>query len=199
MSQFSEPVEKLFQESKGYLDQQLESAKLRMVKGLSQGTSALGRLLLFFTIAGNLLLILSFALVLWLGEAMGSYALAGFLVAGALLLLLVVAYLLREKLFRNSFVSLYTDVLMPGKPQNSLEDLDLAIEKAESNLKAQETSVKSQFALVQDYYTPTHMLNRGLRLLGGAAAPKKNTGSRFRLGEVLPVVIGLLRLRKRKR
>ena len=198
MSQFTEPVEKLFQDSKEYLDQQLESAKLRTVKGLSQGTSALGRLLLFFTIAGNLLLMLSFALVLWLGEAMGSYAQAGFLVAGVLLVLLVVLFVLRNRLFRNSFVSLYSDVIMPGRPQPSLEKLDQAIENAETQVREQEITVKSQFAHLQDYYTPSHILNRSLGLLGGGK-PEKKAGSRFPWKGVLPVIVKMVLMRKRKR
>lgn len=198
MSQFTEPVEKLFQDSKEYLDQQLESAKLRTVKGLSQGTSALGRLLLFFTIAGNLVLMLSFALVLWLGEVMGSYALAGFVVAGVLLVLLVVLYVFRNRLFRNSFVSLYSDVIMPGRQETSLEKLDQAIENAEIQVREQEMTIKNQFAHIQDYYTPSHILNRGLGLLGGGK-PEKSSGSRFPWKGVLPVVLRLVFRRKRKR
>ena len=54
MSQFTEPVEKLVQDSKSYLDSQLEGFKLRIVKGLSEATRGLGELLVVLTVAGML-------------------------------------------------------------------------------------------------------------------------------------------------
>ena len=56
MSQFTEPVEKLVQDSKSYLDSQLEGFKLRIVKGLSEATRGLGELLVVLTVAGIFLL-----------------------------------------------------------------------------------------------------------------------------------------------
>ena len=93
MSKFSAPADNLVSETRGYIDAQIDNVKLRTVKGLSQGTSAIASLLLIFIVANALVLALSFALVLWLGEVLDSYAGAAFIVAGILLLLLVVCSL----------------------------------------------------------------------------------------------------------
>ena len=113
MSRLSHSTETLGQETKGYIDSQLDLVKLRSIKGLSQGTSAIVGLLLIFLIAGALMTVLLLALVLWLGEILNSYALASLIVAGVLLVLLVLLFARRRYLFRNSFVSMYTDVFFP--------------------------------------------------------------------------------------
>ena len=152
MSQFTEPIENLFQDSKLYFDKQLDNVKLRTVKGLSQSVSAIGRLLLIFAVASVCLLTLSFAFVMWLGELLDSYALGAFIVAGVLLVATVVLLLVREKLFKNSFI-----------PQETLEQ---AITDAAKEIEEQEAILKEQLASVQNYYTPSHLLNEGLRLAG---------------------------------
>lgn len=61
MSDFSAPADNLVREATGYLNAQLDNVKLRTVKGLSKGTSAIAKLLLIFIVAGALVTALSFA------------------------------------------------------------------------------------------------------------------------------------------
>lgn len=166
MSQFTEPIENLFQDSKLYFDKQLDNVKLRTVKGLSQSVSAIGRLLLIFAVASVCLLTLSFAFVMWLGELLDSYALGAFIVAGVLLVATVVLLLVREKLFKNSFIPLFEGIITPGRENDTQETLEQAITDAGKEIEEQEAILKEQLASVQNYYTPSHLLNEGLRLAG---------------------------------
>lgn len=166
MSKFTQPVEQVIQESLVYMDRQLDNVKLRTVKGLSQGTSAISGLLLIFAVAGILLLMLSFAFVMWLGELMDSYALAAFIVAGILLVVLVILIFCRDRLFKNTFVPLYTGIIMPGKEESDIESLEKDIENAEAQIQEQKTTIKNSLSQAQSYYTPTHLLNEGLRQVG---------------------------------
>ena len=169
MSKFSAPADNLVSETRGYIDAQIDNVKLRTVKGLSQGTSAIASLLLIFIVANALVLALSFALALWLGEVLNSYAGAAFIVAGILLLLLVVFILLRKRLFKNSFVAMYADVLFrkESKPEglNTQDSVDMAIWHAENRIKEKEQNVSESFAQAKEYYSPMHLLGEGLSYL----------------------------------
>ena len=169
MNRFLAPADKVVHETKGYIDAQIDNVKLRSVKGLSQGTSAIAGLLLIFIIVGALVTALSFAVVLWLGELLHSYALAAFIMAGVLLLVLVVLILLRKYLFKNSFVAMYTDILYKpeSKPEGlkTAEGLDLAIHHAESRIKDEGEDLSHAFTDMKEFYSPKNLLSDALLAL----------------------------------
>ena len=182
MNKFLAPADHLVHETRGYIDAQIDNVKLRSVKGLSQGTSAIAGLLLIFIFIGALVTALSFAVVLWLGEVLHIYAKAAFIMAGVLLLVLVVLFLLRKHLFKNSFVSMYTDVFYQkeNKPigLKSQEGLDMAIHQAESRIKEEEEGISYAFTDMKEFYTPKNLLSESLlslaaRILFGNKKKKK--------------------------
>ena len=187
MSKFTDPAQRVVQESGGYLDAQLDHIKLRAVKGLSKGTGALAGLLLISALASVFLLALSFALVMWLGEVLDSYALAGAIVAGGLAVILLVFILLRKRMFKNSFIGMYEDVLFeqPDRSLNTQEKLDAAILRSEDRVKEQQALVSDRLLQAKEYYTPKRMVNQGLHLLGDRKKSGPSAGS---------LIIGLLRL-----
>lgn len=160
------PVDKLARKTTGYVNAQIDNVKLRSVKGLSQGTSAIAGLLLIFIIAGVFVTTVSVAVVLWLGELMGSYAQAAFIMSGVLLLTIVVLILLRKKLFKSNFISMYTDIFFQkeAKPEGleTMEGLDIAIWNAETRVKDKEEDVTDAFTQCKDFYTPTNLLGFGM-------------------------------------
>ena len=168
MSKFSQPAQHIVQGAGGYLDAQLDNIKLRTVKGLSKGTGALAGLLLISALVSVFLLALSFALVMWLGEVLESYALAGAIVAGGLFVILLVFILLRKRMFKNSFIGMYEDVLFeqPDQSLNTQEKLDEAILRSEDRVKEQQALVSDRLLQAKEYYTPKRMVNQGLHLLG---------------------------------
>ena len=121
MNKASENLGRLVQDSKAYADAKIDDIKLKTVKGLSQGSSTLARMLLYFAIGSTLVMALAFAFVLLLGEIIGSYALAAFIVAGVLALALVIIFLLRGKLFRDSFVPMFADLFFPKEEEEAHE------------------------------------------------------------------------------
>lgn len=163
---FTAPVDRLARKTTGYVNAQIDNVKLRSVKGLSQGTSAIAGLLLIFIIAGVFVTTLSVAVVLWLGELMGSYAQAAFIMSGVLLLTIVVLILLRKKLFKSSFISMYTDIFFQKetKPEGleTMEGLDIAIWNAETHVKDKEEDITDAFTQCKDFYTPTNLLGFGM-------------------------------------
>jgi len=169
-NRFTAPVDRLVHETTGYVNAQIDNVKLRSVKGLSQGTSAVAGLLVIFITVGALVTTLSFAIVLWLGELMGSYALAAFIMSGVLLLAIVVLVLLRKQLFKSSFISMYTDIFFQkeSKPEGlkTMEGLDIAIWNAETRIKDKEEDISDAFSNCKEFYAPKNLLGTGVNKLG---------------------------------
>ena len=107
MSNFSRPAEDLSREAKEYLDLRLEDVKLRTAKGLSVTASKLVGLFLILGVGISLMLVLSFGLILLIGELVGSYAWSAIGVAVLLGLALWILIRKRDTLFRDTFVPLF--------------------------------------------------------------------------------------------
>lgn len=166
MNKFLAPADHLVQETRDYIDTQIDNVKLRSVKGLSQGTSTIAGLLLIFIVVGALVTTLSFAVVVWLGELLHSYAQAAFIMAGVLLLVLVLLFVLRKHLFKNSFVSMYTDIFYPKETKplglKGQDDLDEAIIRTESRIKKEEKSINDAYAEMKEFYSPKNLLKESI-------------------------------------
>lgn len=107
MSNFSRPAEDLSREAQQYLDLRLDDVKLRTAKGLSVSASRLVGIILLLGMATNLVLVLSFGIILLVGELVGSYAWAALGVAAVLGIALWILIRKRDTLFKDTFVPLF--------------------------------------------------------------------------------------------
>lgn len=107
MSNFSRPAEDLSREAKEYIDLRLDDVKLRTAKGLSVTASKLVGLFLILGVGISLMLVLSFGLILLLGELVGSYAWSAIGVAVLQGIGLWILIRKRNSLFKDTFVPLF--------------------------------------------------------------------------------------------
>ena len=107
MSNFSRPAEDLSREAKEYVDLRLDEVKLRTAKGLSVTASKLVGLFLILGVGISLLVVLSFGLILLLGELVGSYAWSAIGVAVLEGVALWILIRKRNDLFKDTFVPLF--------------------------------------------------------------------------------------------
>ena len=114
MSDFTRPAEELSAQARQYVDLRLDDLKLRTARGLSMTLTKLVGLFLMLGVLTALVLVLSFACVLLLGELFGSYAGAAFVVAGVLLVGFVLLYVFRNRLFKDAFVPLFVKLFFPA-------------------------------------------------------------------------------------
>ena len=103
MSQFTEPAEDLSRRAKEYIDLRLDDIKLRAAKGLSITAS---KLVAFFIIIS-----VGTSLILLIGELIGSYAWSAFGVSVLLALGLWILIRRRDRLFKDTFVPLFVNLL----------------------------------------------------------------------------------------
>lgn len=184
MTNFTEPLNNLVQDGERYVNAQMDSLKLHSIKGLSLGLSTVASLLLIFILGSVLLLALSFALVMWLGQLLGSYVVSAFIVSGVLLLSLVVCLLLRHRLFKNTFVAPLKDALEPSVPltEDTIEGIDAALVVNQAQVDAAEEEVTAGIEYIREFYNPRNIINHGLQELGNRTARSGFSFGRMAVG-----------------
>ena len=115
MSDFTRPVEDLGQKTTEYIDLRVDELKLKTAKGLSLTLSKLLYMLLVLFVVSIIMISIAVGGVMWIGELVGSYAGGAAIVAAFFLLVLGVLVLLRKRLFRDTFVPLFIDLLFEDK------------------------------------------------------------------------------------
>lgn len=110
MSGFDRPLQDLASNAREYVDLQVDDLKLRVTKGLSLSLGQVLALVLALVSLSILLLALGAGCVILLGNWLGNYAVAAFIVAGFFAVVTLILFLLKNKLFVNGFVRLFTKV-----------------------------------------------------------------------------------------
>ena len=162
-SHFTRPAANLANDALGYAGAQLDNLKLRSVKALSNGTGTIFWFAIVLILVSILLLTLSFAFVMWIGEKMGSYAVAAFIVAGALAFLLVLVLLLRKALFKGTFLSTFSKAFFPKEERiRNNNELEKAILRNEVTISKQETLMTRSFGDAKQYYANPRLVVDGV-------------------------------------
>ena len=114
-------------EIKDYIDLKIDEIKLRSTQGLSD---AMGRLATGLLLVGLLIIVLGLlavVLIHWLGELTGSLAIASSIVCGVFLVVFLVVYSQRKRLFRDTFVQLFINIFF----DDDKEEIKRIADKAE--------------------------------------------------------------------
>lgn len=110
LNKFTKPVEDLAGSVKDLGQMELDAVKLKVAQMLSASFSKLLSLALIILVAFIFLSILSAAFIFLLGEFIGSYAIAFFIVAGIVLFGLIILIARRNKMFRDGFVKMFVNI-----------------------------------------------------------------------------------------
>lgn len=106
-SRFTRPAEDFAKSAAEYIDLKMDEVKLRTAKGLSVTLNRMILAILFLSLGSIVLTAAAFGGVLLLGDIIGSYSAGAFIVSGFFLLVIVILFLLRKKLFLNGFVRMF--------------------------------------------------------------------------------------------
>ncbi len=114
-SDFINSLEELGKSATEYADLKIDDLKLRTAKGLSVTLNRIILAVLFLSIAGIVLTSAAFGGILLIGKLIGSYAGGAFIVSAFFLLVLIVLYILRDRLFLNSLVKMFIRLFFEDK------------------------------------------------------------------------------------
>lgn len=106
-NRFTKSAEELAAGTAEYVNLKIDDLKLRAAKGLSVTLNKLLLSLMFLTLGGIVLTAAAFGCVLLIGKLLGDYAAGAFIVAAFFLLVMLVLFLLRKKLFLNGLVRMF--------------------------------------------------------------------------------------------
>ena len=96
-------------DTQDFLNLAVDEAKLKITRGLSTALSQFLAYLVIICILSLVLGLLSLALLHWINSLLGA-PWGTLMIAAVFLLVLVILWISRKKLFRNRFVKLFIDV-----------------------------------------------------------------------------------------
>ena len=102
--------ERMVSDIRNYLDLRLNELKLKTIDGLSIGVSRLLSMMLVVMLGAIALAAFAFGAVLLLGDLIGSWAGAAFIVGGIFLIVLSMLLIYWKRLFVNIFVKLFISI-----------------------------------------------------------------------------------------
>lgn len=108
-----------------YLSLKTDDFKKNIVEGLSIGFSRVLSILVLMMLLLLVLGIFAFAFVVLIGEAIGSWSGAAFIVGGVYLIVFAVLFFLRKRLFLKMFTGLFTGILDSGTSSDKWKTLAL--------------------------------------------------------------------------
>ena len=97
-------------EARQYLDLKLDALKLQTVDALSVVVSRLLTMMAVLMLGAIVLAALAFGTVILLGQMIGNWAAAAFIIGGLFLVLLVLLLVFRRKFFLDMFVKLFIGI-----------------------------------------------------------------------------------------
>lgn len=95
---------------RNYLDLRLNELKLKTIDGLSIGVSRVLSMMLVIMLGAIVLAAFAFGTVLLLGDLIGSWAGAAFIIGGVFLTILALLLIFWKRLFVNIFVKLFIGI-----------------------------------------------------------------------------------------
>lgn len=95
---------------RNYLDLRLNDLRLKTIDGLSIGVSRVLSMMLVIMLGAIVLAAFAFGTVLLLGELIGSWAGAAFIIGGIFLIILALLLIYWKRLFVNIFVKLFISI-----------------------------------------------------------------------------------------
>ena len=110
-----------------YLSLRADDFKRNIISGLSIGFSRMLAILLITLFLFTVCSVFAFALILIVGEAIGSLAVAALIVGGFYFIVATILFALRKRLFLNMFTSLFTEIVDMNSPTDRWKSLLLIL------------------------------------------------------------------------
>lgn len=158
---FSKPLdESLGSSIRHYVNMQVDRAAMKGAEKMSWVSNKIIVTAIFIIAGSIILLFLGFSLSYYLGEVMGSTALGFLCVAGAVLLIGIILYLLRKKLFANQMAKMYTKMLLGDDKVSDMNELHLRQQFVDQQIKDKEEAFTQEYRMFKQMINPLTYINQ---------------------------------------
>lgn len=110
-----------------YIGMRTDDFKTNVISGLSVGFARFLSVLLLLMLLMIVMAVFAIGFIMLLGEAIGSWSGAAFIVGGVYLIAFTVLFFIRKRLFVNMFANLFSGILDTGNPADSWKALVLTM------------------------------------------------------------------------
>lgn len=154
---FSRPVDEgLGSSIRKYLYMQVDRAALKGAEKMSVVSNMVIVITILLLTGTIVLMMLCLAAGFFLGDLFGSNAL-GFLCSAAIVLILgVVIWLSRKRLFANQMARFYTGMLLGDEKLSSMRELNLKQQFVETEIKDKEEDIAIEYQMLKKMLNPLH-------------------------------------------
>ena len=154
---FSSPVDEgLGSSIRKYMYMQVDRAALKGAEKMSVVSNRVIVITILLLTGTIVLMMLCLAAGFFLGDLFGSNAL-GFLCSAAIVLILgVVIWLSRKRLFANQMARFYTGMLLGDEKLSSMRELNLKQQFVETEIKDKEEDIAIEYQMLKKLLNPLH-------------------------------------------
>lgn len=158
-SNFSKPMDEgLGSSIRKYLYMQVDRAALKGAETMSVISNRVIVTTILLLTGSIVLIMLCIAGGFFLGELFGSNAL-GFLCAGGIVLILgIIVWLLRKKLFANQMARFYTGMLLGDGKLSGMKELNLKQQFVETEIRDKEEDIALEYQMLKKMLNPLHYI-----------------------------------------
>lgn len=110
-----------------YLNLKADDFRKKTISGLAIGFSRALSVIVLAMLLMMILFVISFALIVVIGNAMGSWSGAAFIIGGVYIIAFAVMYFMRKKLFVGMFTNLLQGVMADNSQNNEWKPIIMSI------------------------------------------------------------------------
>lgn len=110
-----------------YLNLKADDFRKKTISGLAIGFSRALSVIVLAMLLMMILFVISFALIVVIGNAMGSWSGAAFIIGGVYIIAFAVLYFMRKKLFVGMFTNLLQGVMADNSQNNEWKPIIMSI------------------------------------------------------------------------
>ena len=156
-SNFSRPVDEgLGSSIRKYLYMQVDRAALKGAEKMSVVSNRVIVITILLLTGTIVLMMLCLAAGFFLGDVFGNNALGFLCAAGIVLILGLVIWLLRKKMFANQMARFYTGMLLGDEKLSSMKELNLKQQFVETEIKDKEEDIAIEYQMLKKMLNPLH-------------------------------------------
>jgi len=168
------PEESIGSSVRQYVNMQIDRFALKGAEKMSWFTNKVIVTLIFIVSAMVLFLLLCFALSYFFGELLGSTALGFLCTAGIVLIVILIVFLLRKKLFANQMARMYTKLLLGDEGVKNMDELKVKEQIIEARIESKEEVIVAEYHAFKGMINPKNWINSIKEHFTGKRAAKED-------------------------